>query len=352
MFNKMRTKAAFPFAVILLVLLAPGAFSQADSFEGATALFQQKRFAEAAAAFENLEKSKPGETDALLYAGKSFVGLERFADAAGAFSEYLSSHPQSDEAAYLLAYVKFRENKAAESLNLFTAAAKIKPPRADDLKIVALDYVLLGDQTSAARYLERALTMQPYNVEVRYYLGRVRYQQNQFALAIAAFEEVLRRDPKHVKAEDNLGLSLEAMNQIDDAIAAYRKAIELDALAQHHSEQPYLNLGILLTKLGKPAESLPVLRKAAELAPGSWQIHYELGKSYFNLGQFADAQRELQSSAAIAPAESSTHFLLGRLYRRLGNSEAAAHEFALTEQLIEAKRHMGSPMAGGAPNTP
>jgi tetratricopeptide (TPR) repeat protein len=345
-------KTARLFAAVLFVFSASNAFSQTNSFDNAMTLFQQKRFAEAAPAFESLEKSSPGQTDALLFAGKSFVGMERFAEAAAAFSEYLSSHPQSDEAAYLLAYVKFRENKAAESLNLFTAAAKIKPPHADDLKIVALDYVLLGDQSSAAHYLEQALVMQPDNVEVRYYLGRVRYQQNQFALAIAAFEDVLRRDPQHVKAENNLGLSLEAMNQVDDAIAAYRKAIDLDALAAHHSEQPYLNLGILLTKLGKPTESLPVLRKAVELAPGSAQIHYELGKAYFNLGQFADAQRELQNSASIAPAESSTHFLLGRLYRRLGNSEGAAHEFALTEELIEAKRHSGPPIPGGTPNGP
>ncbi|MGA2809796.1 MAG: tetratricopeptide repeat protein [Candidatus Acidiferrum sp.] len=345
-------KAARLFAVVLLVFPAPSAFSQANAFDEAMALFQQKRFAEAVPAFENLENARPGQTDALLFAGKSLLGLERFTEAAGAFSEYLSSHPQSDEAAYLLAYVKFRQNKAAESLNLFTAAAKIKPPRADDLKIVALDYVLLGDQSSAAHYLEQALAMQPDDVELRYYLGRVRYQQNQFALAIAAFEDVLRRDPQHVKAENNLGLSLEAMNRVNEAMAAYRQAIDLDALAAHHSEQPYLNLGILLTKLGRPSESLPVLGEAAELAPASAQIRYELGKAYFNLGQFADAQRELQSSASLAPAESSTHFLLGRLYRRLGNAEGAAREFALTEELIEAKRHAGPPMAGGLPNGP
>jgi tetratricopeptide (TPR) repeat protein len=345
---------SFLFAVVLLVFAVPRASSQTNSFDSAMELFQQKRFAEAALAFEALERSNPAHTDALLFAGKSFLALELFPDARTAFVEYLARHPQSDEAGYLLAYVAFRENKPAESLNLFTAAAKIKPPQAEHLKIVALDYVLLGDPSDAARYLEQALALQPENIEAGYYLGRVRYQQNQFAQAAAAFEDVLRRDPAHVKAENNLGLSLEAMNQIDAALAAYRKAIDLDGSATHHSEQPYLNLGILLTRLGRPSESLPVLQRAAELAPGTAQIHYELGKAYFNLGEFAEARRELQDSAEKAPDESATHFLLGRLYRRLGNSEDAAHEFMLTEQLIAAKRQKqsSSSMDRDAPKTP
>lgn len=347
-----RKERIFALVVALLLVVTAAAFAQGDAFGDAMTLFQQRRWSEAAAAFEAVESSRPAQTEALFYAGKSFAALDRYADASIAFSQYLLTHPQSDEAAYLLAYMKFKENKPAESLNLFTAAASIKPPQADDLKIVALDYVLLNDQNSAARYLEQALVMKPDSVEIRYDLGRVRYQQNQFASAIAAFGEVLRRDPKHVKAENNLGLSLEATNQIDDAMIAYRKAIELDELSEHHSEQPYLNLGILLSKLGRPAESLPLLQKAEVIALTSAKVHYELGKTFFNLDKLSDAERELEESARIEPNDGPTHFLLGRLYKRMGDSEKATNEFALTEKLIEANRHGGVPMGDASPKAP
>jgi tetratricopeptide (TPR) repeat protein len=126
---------------------------------------------------------------------------------------------------YLLAYVLFREDKPKESLQWFTDAAKLRTPTADDLKIVSFDYVLLNDYVDAGHYLESALEMDPNNLDARYYLGRVRYQQDRLDDAIAAFREVLGRDPSNVKAEDNLGLCLEGKNQVDQAIAAYEKAI-------------------------------------------------------------------------------------------------------------------------------
>ena len=126
---------------------------------------------------------------------------------------------------YLLAYVLFREDKPKESLQWFTDAAKLRTPTADDLKIVSFDYVLLNDYVDAGHSLESALEMDPNNLDARYYLGRVRYQQDRLDDAIAAFREVLGRDPSNVKAEDNLGLCLEGKNQVDQAIAAYEKAI-------------------------------------------------------------------------------------------------------------------------------
>ena len=94
--------------------------------------------------------------------------------------------------------------------------------------------MLLNNYNDAAHYLELSLKMNPDDVEARYHLGRVRYQQNQFDLAIAAFQEVIKRDPRNVKAFDNLGLSLEAKNQAEAATAAYKKAIELDEAASVH----------------------------------------------------------------------------------------------------------------------
>ena len=146
------------------------------------------------------------------------MNLRKFDDAASALQNYAKSHPQSDDAVYLLAYISFRKDKPNESLQLFSDAAKLKPPAANDLMIAALDYVLLNDYNDAAHYLELSLTMNPDDVEARYHLGRVRYQQNQFDLAIAAFGEVIKRNPGNVKAQDNLGLSLEAKNQVEAAI--------------------------------------------------------------------------------------------------------------------------------------
>ena len=139
--------------------------AESSDFEKAAALFQQRQWAQAAAAFAEAEKKEPGQTDALLFEGKSLVNLSKFDEAGEALQAYLKAHPKSDDASYLLAYVRFRQNRPKESLELMHSATALKPPTADDLKIGALDYVLIGDYADAGRYLEEAVRIEPNNLD-------------------------------------------------------------------------------------------------------------------------------------------------------------------------------------------
>ena len=312
-------------------------------------MFQQHRWAEASDSFAECDRTDPGKTDAQLYRGKSLVNLHKYQDAAKVLQSYADSHPQSDDAIYLLAFISFRQDKPSDSLRLFAQAAKLKSPGANDLTIAALDYVLLKDYSDAAHYLELSLKMNPEDVETRYHLGRVRYQQNQFDLAISSFEEVLKRDPRNVKAEDNLALSLEAKNQIEPAITAYKKAIEIDEAESIHSEQPYLNLGSLLEKSSRFDEAIPLLVRAVEIAPGEFKVHYELARAYFDSNRFEPARQQAQEAVKLNPTDSSCHYLLGRVYQRLDQKDLAKEQFQLTSQLMREK-DANSPggMASGA----
>jgi tetratricopeptide (TPR) repeat protein len=344
----MRTTANSFRTFYTVFILALPLLAQSPSFDQAMQLFRQSHWAEAAVAFSECEKADPGRTTALLYRGKALLNLGQLQDASVAIESYRQTHPQSDDAAYLLVYIRFRQNEPKESLQLFADAARLKDPTADDLKVVALNYVLLSDYDDAAHYLEQSLAMDPENVEARYHLGRVRYQQNRFQLAIAAFEEVLRRDPNHVKAEDNLGLSREAVNQIDPAIAAYRKAIALDEQLNVHSEQPYLNLGTLLAKSDHAEEAIPFLTRAVVIAPALGKAHYQLAKACFALSRFDDARGEAEKAVSADPNDSSSHYILGRIYQRTGKGNLAREQFRITEKLIQAKSASpGSGMASG-----
>lgn len=286
---------------MLLVLIAVAsqlAYPQSAVCDQAAAHFQAHRWADAAQAYAECEKLSSRGGEAHLFRAKALVNTGDFAAAATELDAYIATKPQSDDALYLLGFVRFRQNQPRESLETFARASKIRPPEASDLKIAALDYVLLNDYTSAARYLEQSLAMDPADNEALYHLGRVRYQQNRFDLAVVAFESLLQREPGNVKAEDNLGLSLEATGKSAAAIFAYRKAIEMDAKPDSHSEQPYLNLGKLLNTLNREAEAVPVLAKAITINEGSPDVHYELGRAEFALDHFEEARAQLERGRA------------------------------------------------------
>ena len=329
-----------------ILVLTGLSVAQSSDFEKATALFQQRQWEPAAAAFAEVEKKEPERTDALLFEGKCLVNLSKFEGAGEALQQYLKTHPKSDDADYLLAYVRFRQNRPKESLELMHAAVALKPPTADDLKIGALDYVLMGDYADAGRYLEEAVRIAPENLEARYHLGRVRYQENRFDDAIAVFRTVLEKDPDNVRAQDNLGLCFEAKNQMEDAVAAYQRAIELDQKSVSRSAQPYLDLGTLLIKTSRPEEGIAFLRQAAEIDRRSGAVQYQLGKAYFDLRRYSEAQQATEEAARLDPKDSATHYLLGRIYQRLNKQELSAKEFKLTESLRQAQE-VGSGMASG-----
>ena len=258
--------------------------------------------------------------------------------AEGQLRVYLDAHPTSAEALYLLASTLLRENKPKDSLEVYTRAARMTPPTASDFRSVALDYVLLNDYTDADKWIAESARHDPQQGETWYVMGRIKYTENRFAEAVASFKRALQLMPRSVKAEDNLGLSYEGLNQPDEALKAYRQAIVWANEAGHPNEQPLLNLGILLTDRNQLAEALPLLQQAEAINPGYGKTHGALGKLYARQNVLPSAQKELELAVAASPEDSGLHFQLGQVYRKQGMTERASTELTRAAALEQKDR--------------
>lgn len=258
-----------------------------------------------------------------------------FKQAEALLRAHLVTEPRSAAALYLLGYALLRQNKPAESLGEYTRAAAIQTPSADQLRSVGQDYVLLGDYDDAARWLLRSVQLAPGDPESWYSLGRLRYSQQQFSEAADCFEHTLRLAPGSVKAENNLGLAYEGLNRLDEAVAAYRRAIAWQDAGppKKASEQPLLNLGIVLVHQANAAEALPLLLRASAIAPGDPRVHEQLGQLYLLQGNYLEAEKHLETANRLDPQKSNLHFLLGQAYRRLGRQQEAKTEFEAAARL-------------------
>ncbi|HEY4011283.1 MAG TPA: tetratricopeptide repeat protein [Acidobacteriaceae bacterium] len=268
---------------------------------------------------------------------QAMLDAGRFREAEGALRVYLRDNDLSGTAHAMLAYALLRENKPADSLKEYTRTAAIETPSAQMLEHVGQDYVLLGDWADADKWTLRAVQMDPADADAWYSLGRIRYSEQRFSDALSCFQQVLKLSPKSAKAENNLGLAYEAMNQTDAAVEAYRRAIELQKEGPHDqlSEQPLLNLGIVLLHRGELGEAEPLLTQAAALAPKDARIHEQLGHLYMQKADYVAAQRELKQACELDPKNSGLHFLLGQAYRHLGRQQDAQAEFAVSAQLAK-----------------
>jgi Flp pilus assembly protein TadD len=263
---------------------------------------------------------------------RSLVRTGDLSHAEAALSRYLEQHPSSAEAHFLLGYVFFREQKARESLAAYTAGAQWQRPSADDLRVVASDYILLNDLADADKWFTEVTAQRPVDAEAWYLLARTKYNENRFEEAITSFEHVLALRPQDVSAEDNLGLAYEGLGRTEDAKAAFQRAIDWQG-AQPTDGQPYLNLGDLLTTQGDLDGALRALTQAASLAPENAKIREQLGRAYEGKGDLVSAQRELEQAVRLAPNASALHFKLGQVYHRRGLAKQADAEFAICSQL-------------------
>jgi len=314
--------------IVTLLVSCPLLGQENDSYRRAVARFRSGDFAESIGLFSNVEERSPGATDALLYKAKALINLQRFPEADTALREYLNRHANSEDALYLLGFVLHREQKPRESLEIYTRAAAVRVPNGDDLKIVGLDYVLLSDYSDAIKWLERAVEFEPQNKEAWYYLGRAYYSQGRLTDAGRAFSTVLQLSPRDARAENNLGLVFESQAKPDQAIIAYRNAIEWQQLTIPRSEQPYLNLGSLLLEQNQTDEAIAPLEESVKLAPADATCRLKLGIAYLRANRLTVAQRELEEAIRIDPENAAAHFQLARAYKQLKLNDRAKAEFA------------------------
>jgi Flp pilus assembly protein TadD len=264
---------------------------------------------------------------------QQLIDAGQFKQAKSALDNLLKNDADSAKAHSLLAYCLLRLNDPKASLTEYTRSAALARPTAADLQNVAKDYALLNDLPDADQWMSLAVKMDPKDPEAWYGLGRIRFTQQRFQEAADCFGRALVLDPRSVKAENNLGLSYEGLNRIDDATAAYRKAIEWQQGSPHPSEQPLLNLGILLLHQSKLPEAEQFLTQAAAIAPHDPNIREQLGHLYLQSHQLPQAQTQFEQAIALNPKNPSLHFLLGRVYRAEGYEDKAKVEFARSEAL-------------------
>jgi tetratricopeptide (TPR) repeat protein len=279
--------------------------------------------------------SGPLESPAPLANARRLMEAGHFKEAEATLRSYIATDARSGPARYMLAYSLLRQNEPKQSLEEYTRAAALQIPSAEDLKNVGQAYVLLDDYTDAGKWMSRAVEMDRNDPEIWYSLGRLRYSEQKYPEAAECFQRTLALASKSVKAENNLGLAYEGLNRPDDAVAAYRQAIvwmDADA-AEKKSEQPLLNLAIVLLHRQDAGEAQTLLTRAVEIAPEDPRIREQLGQLFMQQRNYAEAEKQLREATRLDPDKSNLHFLLGQAYKHLGRQQEAKTEFDAAARL-------------------
>lgn len=141
-----------------------------------------------------------------------------------------------------------------------------------------------------------------------------------YTAAVQNYSEYIAKKPEDATAHLDLGYAYTALEQWDNAIAEYRKAIELDP----KMSDAYRNLGLALLR-SKPAEAVEPLRQYVKLTPGEGQPRFFLGLALEGSGQYAAAIEQFEAGETADPKSAGQYHLhLGRCYLALNDRASSA----------------------------
>ena len=105
---------------------------------------------------------------------------------------------------------------------------------------------------------------------------------------------------------NNLGIALMGQGKIDEAIAEFRTAVQLEP----ESAKSHRNLADALASARQYDEAIDQFRRAARLDP-TGAAHYDLGSLFLELDRTEEAIAEFRASLKLAPDSAQTHNNLG-----------------------------------------
>jgi len=180
-----------------------------------------------------------------------------------------------------------------------------------------------SDVEGAVRLYQRAITLEPERVEVKYYLGTALLQLGRFDDCIECFEAVLSLRPDSPDAHNNLGVAHQALGNWERAAKSFQEAIKTNP----RYDQAFFNLGALMEDRGLFADAEKCFRHAAELKPEDITARSRLAGALKSQQKWAEAEPLYRELASGRPDDCDLQINLAYVLARREQLDEAANVY-------------------------
>lgn len=126
-----------------------------------------------------------------------------------------------------------------------------------------------------------------------------------------------------------LGAVFKQMGRSADALAPMQKAAELSP----NDAQAYYNLGVILKELGRLDEAEARYQRALKIKPDYAEAHYNLANTFKELGRLVEAEASYRRTLQIEPGNADAHSNLGATLRDQGRLDDAEASYQRAAQI-------------------
>ena len=231
-----------------------------------------------------------------------------------------------------------KPQSALESLNNYKLGDNPFYSQTDLLKLSALAYIQTKNSTRFSKTLEKLQKLEDTtSTDTLYLQAKHNLSQGNYTTGQEFLQKALLLEPKHFDSLILLGDVAYYLNQLENAEAAYSKALSTlkstDIITANRVT--VLNkLSETLVQQGHTSEAYVYQKLLADADPETHaaQQKFKLALSEYSQGELENARDILIELHEQFPSEKSSATLLGLIQFQLGNSEQAAYIF---DQVID-----------------
>ena len=344
--------------------------SGSDQGAAAFALEQQGKDVEAEAAWREIVKRSPNDSEAYAHLGFLEARQQHYSQAILFYRKASALNPSMPGLQLNLGLALFKSGEMKGAIRTFEPLLKSESPSSQDAQrlriLLGMAHYGVGDYAAAVPYLRDAMARDPQNLPYRLVLAESCLRSKQYQCVLDVYHQILLLNAESAEADMLAGEALDEMRDHPGAIRQFRAAVKADPKAPG----VHFGLGYLLwtqnqfeeaaqqfqlevdnapndaqalayladsnVRLNRPEVARPILERTLRLNPRQELPYIDLGILDSTAGSKEKALREFETAASISPEDVQVHWRLARLYQSMGRKEEAKAEFAKTKSLNKA----------------
>jgi len=306
----------------------------APEFAEAKHLLQLGKFDDAIALLRDLEQKQPATKGLAHQLGAAYYRKGDYANAITSLKKALEENAGDNEAVQLLGlsyYLSQRPTEAIpelERVQTWYASANV-----DAAYILGICYIQTKDYPKARAAFAKMFDVPADSASSYLFTARMLLRQDFGAIAEEYGRKAIALDPKLPLAHQLLGELYLYESKIDDAIAEFKKELEINP----GYAAGYYKLADAYSRVQKFDEAERLLQRSVWLDPTATGPYILLGKVLEKKGEAQLAVRALQRALVMEPNNPVPHHLLGQAYRDLGKNEDAERELKIAADLEQGQ---------------
>ncbi len=315
-----------------------------EVYKRALALYSMGRYTQAAAAFQQASRMRPGFVGAHYHAGASLLksAPTDFAAAERELRKVMELSPDHVEAHVTLAQACLRNGEYEKARLLLEKARSLRPRDKEILHASGRAAAGLGLHAEALGHLQAALALDPAFLPALLELGLALGHLGKDQEALQVWEKALALQPDSLRALHGAGMSLSRLGRQEESRRMLDRFREAQAAAEgREMEAKRLDVRLRHVEESYAAGRREEARRAAGLLleefPRQSAPHASLAAIQSKMGDEPAAIATYEKLLAFEPDNIPANFRLVELYTRAGEPEKARARKAHHDALVRAR---------------